>query len=793
MKVFFLVCCIVVLIAPSVLAQTTGAISGTVTVDQAPGSGFVVLQRNKLEIARQKLDEKGNFAFGRLPDGNYTVVPIYNRGGVQEGGESKDVVITGGARQIVNFTVEPRPGSGNPSASFPIREYVTVAAGESQTIEQVSKTVDVIDGQQMRDRADFALVESLRTIPGFRVAQFGGFGRLATIKTRGLRNQDTALLIDGVRFRDPTAITGDASPFLADVTLTSVSRVEVLRGSGSSLYGTNAIGGVIDLRTPEPTAGTHGQISANGGGLGFGRFRGNISHGTNGGKVGIAAGVSRSIYTKGIDGDDRAENTNLQTRIDIKPSSRTNVSGQVFFTDANVRLNTDPDTFGTLPPITMIIDALPGINFTPDANDPDRGQQTRSFSGTVRASQAFNERFFVSSYYHGLTTKRTNDNGLLGAGFQSASTSNFDGRIDTVNAQVSWTSVPYNTLTGGYEFERENFANDGRTPSGTEDFFTRAGQRSNTFFLQDLLRLFENRFQIAGGFRVQHFNLQRPEFSLANAPYSNLILSDPPTAVTFDGAVSYFFRKSGTKLRAHAGNGYRVPSLYERFGTFFSTFPSNRFVAIGDPFLKPEKTLAMDAGLEQDLANDHVHLSATYFWTHLRDIIGFGNIVPNIGATTRPFGGYENQKGGTARGIETSVKVRATSSADIFASYTFTNSDQLTPQVSGSGIYNTLGVPAHQFTLVATQRYKRFWVNFDFLATSSYLAPIFSNTFFATRIYRFDGNRRGDLTAGYTFALKKERSLRVYGTIENVFDQEYYENGFRTSGAVGRVGVSFSF
>ena len=72
-------------------------------------------------------------------------------------------------------------------------------------------------------------------------------------------------------------------------------------------------------------------------------------------------------------------------------------------------------------------------------------------------------------------------------------------------------------------------------------------------------------------------------------------------------------------------------------------------------------------------------------------------------------------------------------------------------------------------------------MNFDFLATSNYLAPIFSNLTFNTYIYRFKGNRKGDLTAGYTFGFKKDKlTLRVYGTIENVFDQEYYENGFRT-------------
>jgi outer membrane receptor protein involved in Fe transport len=265
-------------------------------------------------------------------------------------------------------------------------------------------------------------------------------------------------------------------------------------------------------------------------------------------------------------------------------------------------------------------------------------------------------------------------------------------------------------------------------------------------------------------------------------------------AVTFDGAASYFVRKSETKFRAHVGNGYRVPSLYERFGTFFSSFGTPSFVALGDPFLKSEKTTAFDVGIEQAAANDRVRLSATYFYTRLSDIVGFGNVVPNIGTTTRPFGGYENQKGGIARGGEFSVKLKPKNCFDLFSSYTFTNSDQRTPQVTGNPNLKTLGVPDHQFTVVLTQRYKSAWVNFDFLATSTYLAPIFSNSTFSTYIYRFGGNRRGDVTAGYNFGFRKDKlNLRVYGTIENIFDNEYYENGFRTSGATARFGTTFSF
>ncbi|MBV9242342.1 MAG: TonB-dependent receptor, partial [Acidobacteria bacterium] len=321
-------------------------------------------------------------------------------------------------------------------------------------------------------------------------------------------------------------------------------------------------------------------------------------------------------------------------------------------------------------------------------------------------------------------------------------------------------------------------------------------QSSHTFYAQDLVSLDDGRLQLAGGIRAQWFSLDRPTFSLTNAPYSNLTLSNPPTAYTFDGAASYFFRSSGTKLRAHVGNGYRVPSLFERFGTFFDQFgfPNPDFVALGDPFLKPERSIAFDAGVEQNAANDKVRLSATYFYTWLRDTIGFGNVVPNIGMTTRPFGGYLNQKGGIARGAEFSAKARPSASTELFASYTFTNSDQRTPQVTGSGVLSTLSVPDHQFTAVITQRFaKNAWVNFDLLATSSYLAPVFSNFSFKTYVYRFNGNRKGDLTGGYTFHLKNDKSLRVYATVENVFNQEYYENGFRTAKATARVGTTFAF
>ncbi len=217
---------------------------------------------------------------------------------------------------------------------------------------------------------------------------------------------------------------------------------------------------------------------------------------------------------------------------------------------------------------------------------------------------------------------------------------------------------------------------------------------------------------------------------------------------------------------------------------------------MGDPNLKPERTIAGDAGIEHHLLKGRLQLSAVYFYTKLTDTIGFGNVVPDIGDTPRPFGGYVNLKGGISRGVEFNGRIRPTSTTDIFASYTLTNSDQRTPQITGNPNLETLGIPKNSFTLTATQRFKEFWVNMDLLVTDSYLAPIFdTNGFtFQSYVYRFKGNRRADLTAGYTFVLDQERvKLRVFGTMENLFDHDYFENGFRTPGRNGRIGVSLGF
>src|SRR5919107_132581 len=156
--------------------------------------------------------------------------------------EARAVTVGRGERAALDFALEVAGVS---------TEAVVAAADAPQTVDEVSKAVNTVGRREMEERDEATVADALRTVPGLRVQQLGGPGSLASIKTRGLRSPDTSVLLDGMRFRDPSAPQGDASSFLADFNVTDAGRVEVLRGSGSSLYGTNAVGGVVNLVTEE--------------------------------------------------------------------------------------------------------------------------------------------------------------------------------------------------------------------------------------------------------------------------------------------------------------------------------------------------------------------------------------------------------------------------------------------------------------------------------------------------------------------------------------------------------------
>lgn len=690
-----------------------------------------------------------------------------------------------------------------------IAEHLVVtASGRAETTEEVSKSLTQIDRREMETRGDVSIGDALRSVPGVRLQQLGGPGSATTTRIRGMRIEDTSILIDGVRFRDPSGTQGDASGFIQDLIVTDLDRIEVLRGSGSSLYGSHAIGGVINLLTAEGGGRPQGSLLFEGGSLGVIHGRGHLAGGVSEDRLTYSVGLARLDVSHGLDGDDAADNTSLQGRVRLRISPHASLLARAYGANASASVNETPRTVGTLPP--GIQEArrlspgelkryetgtpvgglrLDGANFITSANDPDNQRQSRFRSGLLRFEHRPATDFGYSVSYHRLTPARVFLDGPLGVSAFEPRTSNrseFHGATHTLTVRGDALVAKRHSVTAGYEFEAESLNDRSFTQAAAGSSSTQVTEKSHAFFFQDQVRFLGDRGRISGSYRVQLFDLGIPRFDpAARAPYAGVPLAQPPTAHTADGSVAYFIAASGTLARAHVGSGYRAPSLFERLGSGYDS--AFGYSVYGDPRLGPESSLGIDAGVDQNAANGRVRLSASWFRTRLDDAIIFdssGAIRPG----TDPFGrsaGYRSAGRGLSSGLELSAALRPRASASVTAAYTFVDADAPTGVADAP---RALGVPRHQLSLVAMAGLDRdLTASLQLVAMSEVLYRI------GSRVLRFDGPVRADVQVGYRPPFHGKHPMRVFARVENALDRTYFENGFRTPQRMLTAGASLTF
>jgi vitamin B12 transporter len=691
---------------------------------------------------------------------------------------------------------------------------VVTASGTPQLPEHVSKATTVIDQTEADARDANALSDVVALTPGVRVQQLGGPGSFTTIQIRGLRDQDTAILVDGLRLRDASATQADASGLIEDLLFTDANRVEVMRGSGSSLYGTNAIGGVINVITDEGGGRTRGSVLLEGGSLGAFRGRAQLSGGLRNDRIDYSLGVTQTDVTSGLNGDAPFRNTSAQGRVTFHFSPSLRLTARLYGADSFSKVLGEPDLIGS-PSGLGIVNAIPlsptlvklyqngtplsrlntgNATFMPAPDDPDYTRAARFVTAALILNGQATPSLDYSASYQLVSNGRRYGNGPAGVDYQpdGSTRSLYDGRIQTADAQFHYHLGRFNLLSGGYEFETENYANDNTDQSNAAAAnAVNVTQRSHSVFVQDQLRFLGDRLQISGAFRAQFFALDSPVLTpVASAPYQGIAFPSPTPAYTGDSSVAYFFHKSGTKLRAHAGRGYRAPSLYERFGAGFD--PVYGYSVYGDPRLKPEHSTSLDTGVDQTFFKGRLKTSASYFYTWLQNVINF-DTSGLINPAADPFGryiGYLNAQGGISRGIETSAAVAPTRSLKVTAVYTYVNAIERTPIVGD--VLQTFVIPKNQFSLLVTeQASKRLMLTFDTLASSSYLAPVYGAV--VTQTYRFNGIHKVNLGASYRIPIGEYRAIRFFIRADNIFNQTYFESGFLTPGRTASSGLQYEF
>jgi iron complex outermembrane receptor protein len=738
----------------------------------------------------------GDFSFNDISSGKY-LLQAQSEGSALSA--SEDVTVDGSTTKDLTLSV----------ARSTVRVLVT-ATGTPVFEQEVARTIDVVDAQQINERDEYSIAEVFRTVPGVQIqTQVGG---IYQIRTRGLRNQDTAVLIDGLRFRDAAAIGGDASGFLSDMNVTDLGRAEYLRGSGSSLYGTNAIAGAVSLNSNEGGGKTHGSVRAEGGGLGFFRGTANLSGGLGNDRFVYSGGASQLNVTGGVRGSTPNKNSSGQLFGKYYFTPKMSLSGRVWGSNvfqrsvespafnsailANFPAGTSPVKVILLPDDQLSLyetrQAFNAGNATliPSVPDPD-GSRTSVFNASafIFRHELTKSTSWRASYQR-VNTKRAQHNGPAGVnafGPLVSQIGNTDGNTDQLQLRVDSEFARFNRVTAGYEFEKEytdSLAN--RNLIGGALVRTTGKQLSHSIYGQDQMHFFGDRLQVVVGGRIQKFDLKTPVFTGTTSPYETTPVKSPDSAFTGDISVAYFVQSSNTKFRGHVGNGYRAPSLYERFG---SGYFGGSFTFYGDPRLSPEKSVSFDTGIDQWFLNNKVRASATYFYTDLTQSIIFPSALPGD-PFGRVFGGYANSgKGGISRGVELSTQFSPSSKTSVTMSYTNVNSDQRTPTFSNY-FYKALNTSANMFSLTATQ-----WVTSKLNLTVDYyvLGDSFQGTFGANRVMQFAGPNKVDLVANYKFTLTDSRSVDIYTKIENLGNVRYSDNGFLAPGAWAIGGLKFNF
>ena len=791
------------LVAGSTDVLRSASLEGTILDPQGAvvaGARLQLFDRNSSESHETWSRADGSYAFKAVAPGDYLLE-----------GEAVDSALAGSLSAAVR---------GDASRNLTLSliatstEVVVTASSTPLAVQEVAKALDVIDSQQIAIRNEFSLAEAIRGVPGVRVQQLRGPGSFTTVQTRGMRNHDTAVLIDGMRFRDAASGQGDATAFYEAMNIVDVDRIEVLRGSGSSLYGSHSMAGVLNVASRQGGGRPHADLRSEGGGLGMLRGVGRFGGGLGADRLVYSGGFSHLNVTRGHRDGSPHRNTGGQAFVKYALAPNLSLSARAWAANSFLALAESPtftDAIVANFPASGAVPAHPlprrqlelfersqpfdagRATFIPSPIDPD----ARRVSSFVAAALVLRHQLTPgSSYrlaYQLVDTERSYMDGPAGPSQFEPRVSNlsqFNGETHTLQARTDQRLGASSLITVGYEGEYEAYhdRNTDESPTATESRVA-IDQASHAFFGQDQIRFLDGDLQVSLAGRTQIFRPGTPTFAGSQSPYERGSGPPPAKSLTGDVAVAYFLRDSQTKLRVHAGNSFRSPSAYERFGGSYSSF-SGTYSYWGDPQLGPERSVAVDAGFDQWLARSRFRLSGTVFYTDLSDtiIFDFANF-PQNDAFGR-FGGYRNAGGGIARGAEFSARLVPAASTALQVAYTYVNSDSRTPTI-GTDFFKVPGLSENVFTATFSQWFaRRLNVTFDLFAASGY--PLSPYGALGRRMY-FGGPVKADVVVRYELPLGEGRRVEFYGKTENVLNHDYYEKGFDSPGAWAIGGIRFAF
>ncbi|MEM1434647.1 MAG: TonB-dependent receptor [Pseudomonadota bacterium] len=442
-----------------------------------------------------------------------------------------------------------------------IESIVVTATRLGQSVTETGSSITVLTSKELERFGQIYALDAIANVPGVTINQNGTFGGAATVRIRGASSEQTVVLIDGIPVNDPTSPGGGFN--FARLDTANIERIEVLRGPQSTLWGTDAIGGVVSVTTKAPAERLSGDVFAEYGA--FDTFRGgaSVSNSSELGDFRVAAvtvtsdGISKADEENGNTEEDSFESQTLSAKGGLNLPGGARLSVDALWTDAETEF--DSFFFGAEGSVA----------------DGDEVSETEELAANVALALPL------------LQGKLEN---LLLVGYSDIQRDNFSDGLPSFGAEGERLLYRYQGTLTANEHHRVAF--------GVEREETTANDDETS--IDGLFALYE-----ASPTEALTLTL-----GLRNDDHERF-------GSELTGRVAGSWRLSDRlSVRASWGEGFKAPTIFQT--TFFccgATAPNAD--------LEPETSEAFDVGVDWTSLDNRVQLSATVFQQDTENLIDF--------------------------------------------------------------------------------------------------------------------------------------------------------------------------
>lgn len=543
------------------------------------------------------------------------------------------------ARPLPVLRQPDRASAPDAAADANAGDVIVTATRRPVPVDKVAASVTVLDKADLDRAQDIGVTEALVRTPGVSISRNGGYGTNTSLRIRGAETDQTVVVIDGVKLNDPSQPGGGYN--FGNLLVGDASRIEVLRGPQSVLWGSQAIGGVVNIVTATPSRPLESSFDVEGGSrntvsarAGIGGIAGPASF-----RLGAQTFTTRgiSVISPDFGGVERDGYTSQSVtgRVEVQIASGISADLRGYYTDARTDLDST----------------------TADTSDFTTDREFVGYGGLNAA--VFGGRLRNRLAYGYTSTKRDN----YSPGKPRELTFDGLGRNDRIEYQGSVAIARGWDAIFGVDHEHERFRSVSPSTSLSVPIpAPSVGAADLTGGYAELSATVVGGLTLTGGVREDE-----------HSRYGGKTLFQ---------AGGVWDLTTGTVIRASYGDGFKAPSLYQLYSSY------------GNQALQPEQATGWEAGVEQHFFGRALTVGGTYFERRSRDLIIFAGCAARStlplcfqpGTTIARSGYYDNVSRAFAYGIEAIAALKVGPRLLIDGNYTWSPSEDRSPGTATYGL-----------------------------------------------------------------------------------------------------------